>query len=164
MVGISTATRYSTGFVSAVPKMKRAVELLTAYARDASDLPQWRTLGTMLSQGLWDNKSNKAWHEYVHEIALRTGDFSALLEVLVSSCIQASSRGELAEARIHLMELEQIARVHGSFDPERLLGIAGCELSAWEGDEPAARSAATMMYAVGQALDSQLQQSLANPL
>ena len=162
LVARSTATLYSSGFVSAAPEMKRAVNSLGEWPRDAKDTPQWRMLGSMLSQGLWDDKANRKWHERIYQIALRTGDFPTLVQILISNVVQASNRGELAAARIHLAELKQIARVQGNFDPQQLLAIAGCELSAWEGDEPAVRSAAGMMYAVAEALGSQLQQSVAN--
>ena len=116
----------------------------------------------MLSQALWDSSTNKGWHQVIYDIALRTGDGAALISVLISSTIQSAARGELAAARLHLAELEQIARVQGSFDPQHLLVLAGCELCAWQGDEAAVRSSAEMLYATGEALGAQLEQSLAN--
>ena len=162
LVAKSTTTLYNSGYANAAPLMRRAVSSLGEWPRAANDTPQWRMLGSMLSQGLWDDRPNRRWHERIYEIALRTGDFPTLVQVLISSVVQASGRGELAAARIHLAELEQVVRVQGNFDPQHLLAIARCELSAWEGDEPAVRSAAGMMCSVAEALNSQLQQSLAN--
>ena len=47
----------------------------------------------MLSQGLWDDRPNRKWHERIYEIALRTGDFPTLVQVLISSVVQASRQG-----------------------------------------------------------------------
>ena len=116
----------------------------------------------MLSQGLWDDRANRKWHEYIREVALRTGDFQALLEVLISSTMQAAARGELAEARIHLAELEDVVHAQGSFDSQYLLGVARCELFAWEGDEGTVRPTAAMMYAVADALEIKLHRSHAD--
>ena len=162
LVGRSTGMLYSQGFIRAVPEMKQAVKSLANYPKESNSTPQWRMLGSMLSQALWDSSTNKGWHQVIYDIALRTGDGAALISVLISSAIQSAARGELAAARLHLAELEQIARVQGSFDPQHLLVLAGCELCAWQGDEAAVRSSAEMLYATGEALGAQLEQSLAN--
>ena len=162
LVATSTAKLYSSGYMSAVPDMKRAVEALAGYPETAQVVPSWRFLGSMLSQGLWDDRANRKWHEYIREVALRTGDFQALLEVLISSTMQAAARGELAEARIHLAELEDVVHAQGSFDSQYLLGVARCELFAWEGDEGTVRPTAAMMYAVADALEIKLHRSHAD--
>jgi DNA-binding CsgD family transcriptional regulator len=162
LVAKSTAVLYSDGFVTAAPDMRQAVMALADYPKDTRGPPPWSFLGSMLSQALWDDKSNRAWHEYIYEVAQRMGDFQSLLEVLISSTVQAASRGELSAAQSFLTELEQIARAQAGFDPEYLLGMAGCELFAWQGDESAVRATAEMMYAVGEALNAQFHRTLAN--
>ena len=162
LIGWGTAMLYSRGFADAASDMKRAVASLVSYARVTREAPRWGTLGSVLSQALWDDKSNREWHVYRHETALRNGDYATLLPNLISSTIQATNRGELAAARIFLSELEQVVRVQGDVDPAFLLALAKCELASWEGDEATVRETAALIYAVGDALNSQLQNSTAN--
>ena len=76
---------YSQGFIRAVPEMKQAVKSLANYPKESNRTPQWRMLGSMLSQALWDSSTNKGWHQVIYDIALRTGDGAALISVLISS-------------------------------------------------------------------------------
>ena len=162
LVAATTATLYSSGYMSAVSDMKRTVAALADYAEHAKDIPPWRFLGTMLSQGLWDDKSDREWSKYIYEVALQTGDFRALLEVLISSTMQAADRGDLAEARNHLEELKDVVHAQGTFDSQYLVGMAGCELLAWEGDEENVRPTAAVMHAVSDALKAHLIGSFAD--
>jgi DNA-binding CsgD family transcriptional regulator len=162
LVAKSTAVLYSAGFVDAVPDIKLAVDALADYPSDRRDPPSWGFLGSMLSQAIWDDRSNREWHKRIYELAQRTGNFQSLLEVLISNTVQAAARGELSAAQAFLTELDQIVRAQGGFDPEYLLGMAGCELLAWRGDESEVRATAEVMYAVGGTLNAQLHRTFAN--
>ncbi|UQX87104.1 LuxR C-terminal-related transcriptional regulator [Jatrophihabitans telluris] len=156
----ATGTYLCSGYLEAVPLIRRAIVALGAADALGEQVPRWFALGQLLAQLVWDEKAAHSWLIRCEALARRTGAIEYLTMTLTPLSGVEAVLGELASAESRIADLRQLSRAIG-IDEDRVNKIENARLLAWLGLDDRAREAATRSFEVGAAIGAGNNQRLA---
>jgi DNA-binding CsgD family transcriptional regulator len=143
---------FGTGYAEAVDTLRRVVRRLQDEPISPEDTIRWTTYGVIIADELWDDRAYIAWVEKVESVARKRGALFALRVNLAALAVHQLRIGKFSAADAYFAEaLEMTAASVGTtaLDLYRPLNVM---LLAWRGDDAEARSAATKLIEMGEAI------------
>ncbi|MEV8631275.1 AAA family ATPase [Streptosporangium sp. NPDC051023] len=138
----AAATRVRSGFLAAVPGMKRAVAALAGDAEITEEGMPVAIVGSYSADDLWDERARRALLARIERFDRDNGALSALKVTLVCQATGEVWAGRFHRAQARLAEIADLDSVTGELGKGPAWEI---ELLAWQGSADLTRQTATLL-------------------
>ncbi len=137
------ATRFASGYVPAVPKLKDALASFTSADADKAELQRWVVLRNNLAQELWNVEDTRAMLLRFERYEREHGALDSLHVTLGGLAYLAMWRGDFAQCDSHHSEATQIGVALGG--DALAYDLVKAELIAWQGRDQDLRPMADLL-------------------